>query len=340
MFLHIIQRKNSTGLYQAAGQRLGGGMVWAYCAFFTPCNCHRVYVTKYASVDKWLINPFEKDDAKMKWLLIVFVLLGLYGGVSAEPICTHIDMAWLARQAPLPEDARIVHKKDQGNLCEVVLALEGDLVPVYAGKDFLLVGKLFKNRKFITGETLDSLEEVAREERLKADEREALDKEKRKAVLQKNLKVLADLTLFSFKPGKADRFLYVITDPNCSYCKKLLPELEILAMENHIEIRVILFPVLGSESREMAAQAICEKLSYEAYGKMKFVPGAKCSQADLLLEKTMPFFSDAGFSFVPVVISGDGTWVVEGNDLAQVKQHLGISCDQVDGVSPAGCTKD
>lgn len=277
----------------------------------------------------------------MKWMLMFFVLLGVCPGVSAEPICTHIDMDWLVKQAPLPEDARIVHKKDQGGVCEVVLALEGDLVPVYAGKDFLLVGKLFKNQKFITGETLDSLAEVAREERLKADEREALDKEKRKAFLQKNITVLADLTLFSFKPGKVERFVYVITDPNCSYCKKLLPELEILAMENHIEIRVILFPVLGSESRGMATQAICQKLSYEAYGQMKFVPDSPdCSQADLLLEKTMPFFSDAGFSFVPVVISGDGAWVVEGNDMAQVKQHLGISCDEVDGVSPKGCAKD
>lgn len=276
----------------------------------------------------------------MKWMLMFFLLLGLCPGVSAEPLCTHIDIDWISKHAPLPEGARIVHKKDQGDLCEVVLSLGGDLVPVYAGKDFLLVGKLFKNQKFITGETLDSLSEVAREERLKADEKEALGKGKRKAFLQKNIKVLADLTLFSFKPGKADRFLYVITDPNCSYCKKLMPDLEILAMENHIEIRVILYPVLGPESREMAVQAICEKLSYEAYGQMQFVPGSKCSQADLLLEKTMPFFSDAGFSFVPVVISGDGAWVVEGSDIAQVKQHLGISCDEKDGSSPAGCGKN
>jgi hypothetical protein len=277
----------------------------------------------------------------MKWVLIFFVLLGLSGGVSAEPICSHIDMDWLGQQAPLPGDARIVQKKDQGGVCEVILALEGDLIPVYAGKDFLLVGKLFKKGEFITGETLASLAEVAREERSKADEKEALDREKRKAFLQKNIKVLDDLTLFSFKPGKADRFLYVVTDPNCSHCKKLLPELEILAMENHLEIRVILFPMLGSKSREMAVQAICQKFSYEAYGQMQFVPDSPgCSQADLLLEKIIPFFSEAGFSFVPVVISGDGAWVVEGSDLAQVKQHLGISCDEVDGVSPAGCSKD
>ena len=107
----------------------------------------------------------------MKWMLMFFLLLGLCPGVSAEPVCTHIDIDWLAKQAPLPEDARIVHKKDQGDLCEVVLSLEGDLVPVYAGKDFLLVGKLFKNQKFITGETLDSLSEVAQIGRASCRER-------------------------------------------------------------------------------------------------------------------------------------------------------------------------
>ena len=74
---------------------------------------------------------------------------------------------------------------------------------------------------------------------------------------------MEDLTVFSFKPGKADTFLYVVTDPNCSYCKKLMPDLEILAMENHLEIKVVLFPVLGPKSRDMTVQTICEAYSYE-----------------------------------------------------------------------------
>jgi len=62
-----------------------------------------------------------------------------------------------------------------------------------------------------------------------------------------------------------------------------------------------------------------------------------CSQADILLEKTMPFFSRVALSFVPVVISGDGTWVVEGNDISQVKQNLGIACDDEASDSSKGC---
>ena len=265
----------------------------------------------------------------MRWLLVFFGLLVLGSDVVALPACTHVDMDWLSLQAPLPGNAKIVYKKDLGGLCEIVLSLDGELVPLYAGEDFLLVGKLFKNKKLITRETLVSLEDVAEKERIKANEIKALEKEKRKTFFQKNLSNLEDLTLFSFKPGKADTFLYVVTDPNCSYCKRLMPDLEILAMENHLEIKVVLFPVLGPKSREMAVQAICESYFYQDYKHIQFQEDTLgCRQADRYLEKVMPFFSRAGLAFVPVVVSGDGTWVVEGNNIAQVKSYLGIDCDE------------
>ncbi len=275
----------------------------------------------------------------MRWILVFFLLLILSSDASAASVCTHVDMDWLSQQVSLPGEAKIVYKKDQSGLCEVVLSLEGDLVPLYAGKNFILVGKLFKEKKLITLETLDALEDVARKERTKANEKKASEKEKKKAFFQKNLKFLEDLTLFSFKPGKADKFLYVVTDPNCSYCKKLMSSLEILAMENYLEIKVILFPMLGPNSRDMAVQAICENYSYEEYGQIQYKPNTGCSRADILLEKTMPFFSRAGLSFVPVVISGDATWMVEGNDIIQVKQHLGLTSDDGSGDTSTGCAK-
>jgi len=264
----------------------------------------------------------------MRWTLVFFVLLVLSSAVSAEPVCTHVDIEWISQQAPMSQDAKIVYKKDLGELCEVVLALDGGLVSLYAGKDFLLVGNLYKDKKSITRETLGALSNIARKERIKADEKEELKTEKRKAFFQQNIRELDDLTLFSFKPGKCNKILYVVTDPNCPYCNMLMPDLEILAIKNQIEIKVILFPILGSKSRDMATQAICEKYSYQEYRQIQFQPDTPgCRQADILLEKIMSFFSSAVLSFVPVVISGDGTWVVEENDISQVKQHLGIACD-------------
>ena len=121
----------------------------------------------------------------MRWSLVFFLLVVLGADVFAAPGCIHIDMEWLSQQAPLPGNARIVYKKDLGSVCEVVLVMDGDLVPFYAGEDFLLAGQLFKNKKFITQETLNSLEDVAKKERSKADEKNALEKENRKAFFKK-----------------------------------------------------------------------------------------------------------------------------------------------------------
>jgi len=276
----------------------------------------------------------------MRWMVLFFVLLALSSDLYGASICTHVDGEWLSRQAPLPANAKIVYKKDHGTLCETVIAVNGELVPLYAGKDFLLVGTLFKEKKVITQETLDSLEDVALMERTRDHEKKAVENERRQLFFKKNLKTLDDLTLFSLKQGETDRFLYVVTDPNCPHCKKLIQDLEIVAFENHLEIKVIIFPVLGPESREMAVQTICEKYLKD-HGKDQ-VPqdGSGCSQADLLLEKTMPFFFKAALSFVPVVISGDGAWVVEGNDISQVKQNLGIGDGDGSDASPMGCAPD
>jgi hypothetical protein len=311
---------------------------WHYqSAFLFLVNAKRFMVL----TDKKMINDWNirwKGKFKMRWMVVFFVLLVFSSAVFAEPVCTHIDMEWISQQVPLSKEAKIVYKKDQGELCEVVLALNGSLVSLYAGKDFLLVGNLFKDKKSITRETLDALADIARKERIKADKKEELKTEKRKAFFQQNIRELDDLALFSFKPGNPDKILYVVTDPNCPYCNMLIPDLEILAIENQIEIKVILFPVLGSKSRDMATQAICGKYSYQEYRQIQFQPDTPgCSQAGILLEKIMSFFSRAALSFVPVVISGDGTWVVEENDISQVKQNLGIVCDDGASDSSKGC---
>ncbi len=81
------------------------------------------------------------------------------------------------------------------------------------------------------------------------------------------------------------------------------------------------------------------EVELRTYRQMQFQPDTPgCRQADILLEKTMSFFSRAALSFVPVVISGDGTWVVEENDISQVKQNLGIICDDGTSDSSKRCT--
>ena len=67
-----------------------------------------------------------------------------------KSVCDHVTLAWLQTQVPVPKDAKVVFRKEQGGLCEAVLSIEGGLAPVYAGKDFIVAGQLYKNGVSIT----------------------------------------------------------------------------------------------------------------------------------------------------------------------------------------------
>ncbi len=117
------------------------------------------------------LNQELKEEDKMRMKLIIlgmYILLSITPQVLAGSVCSHVDLAWVASHAPLSSDAKIVFKQEQGDLCEVVISIDGRLTPVYAGKDFIVAGRMFKSQKAVTLETMDSLSDVAEQERLKA----------------------------------------------------------------------------------------------------------------------------------------------------------------------------
>ncbi|WP_287126790.1 hypothetical protein [Desulfobacter sp.] len=277
--------------------------------------------------------------------LAVF-MLGFFifsAGVSsghAESVCEHVTLAWLQTQVSIPKDAELVFKKEQGVLCEAVLSINGGLAPVYAGKDFIVAGQMYKNGVSITRMTMSSLSEVADAERKKAKEKEAKDVEMRKSFFKLHAAELADLVSLSFAPGGvSDKFIYVISDPACSHCKALLDGLEEVAAEADLALKLVIYPVLGENSKAMTADVICEHLGYGAYKTMKKTGPAKgCDKANQRINKTFDLLNKADISFVPLVVAHDGSWVVEGNDICSVREHLGL--DPGTGEKGGGCKKD
>ncbi|MDD9303853.1 MAG: hypothetical protein HUK40_16520 [Desulfobacter sp.] len=122
-----------------------------------------------------------------------FVFFGILPLAMANDACTHVDLDWISAQAPLPPDAKIVFKQEQSGLCEVVLSIEGRLAPIYAGKDFVMAGQMYKQGQALTRETMDGLSDVAQEEQKAAKEKEALLVEKRKAFFKTRIKSLPPL---------------------------------------------------------------------------------------------------------------------------------------------------
>ncbi|MDD9303854.1 MAG: hypothetical protein HUK40_16525 [Desulfobacter sp.] len=130
----------------------------------------------------------------------------------------------------------------------------------------------------------------------------------------------------------------MITDPNCSHCKELMSNLEELAFEAKLFLEMIIYPVLGTKSRDMSAHAICNDYSYEDYQGMTGENAmAICEKADELIKKTNDLFKLAQISFVPLVVASDGSWVVEGNDICKVRTHLGLETQGDETGSGKGC---
>jgi len=270
--------------------------------------------------------------SKIRFRCLAAFMLGLFilsAGVSSsggESVCGHVTLAWLRSQVPVPEDAQLVLKQEQGMLCEAVLSIKGGLAPVYAGRDFIVAGRLYKNGVSVTRTTMAGLSGVADAERKKAEEREAKAVEMRRAFFKTHAPDLADLVSLGFSSGgPSDTFIYVISDPACGHCRTLLDDLEAVAAETGLALKLIIYPILGEKSKSLAAHVICNHLGYGAYKTLEKDVAAKgCQKADQRINKTFALLKQADISFVPLVVARDGAWVVEGNDACSVREHLGL----------------
>ncbi len=281
----------------------------------------------------------------MKQIRIILLILWLIWGIPipgvSESVCSHVDIEWASKHIPLPPDAKVVLKKKREQLCEVILRAEGSLVPVYAGKNFILAGQLFKNGRSVTRDSMAAISDKIRTEQNQTGKNNNIEKARLEAFFKKKANALAEFVFLSFKPNKTDAFIYVVTDPACPYCKDLLQKLKPVALETRVEIKVIAYPILGQRSRNMAVHAICNQYSYQEYIRIKMgEPSDSCTRSEVLLEKTGQFFRSAGLSFVPLVIAGDGSWIVDINDIAKIREHLGVASEKGGGGSGGVCISD
>ena len=80
--------------------------------------------------------------------------------------------------------------------------------------------------------------------------------------------------------GKGERKLFVFSDPDCPYCKRLEPE---LAKLDNVSIHIFLLPVLGPDSLEKSRNAWCAKDRTRVYLDWMLnnapIPKASCDTA-------------------------------------------------------------
>jgi thiol:disulfide interchange protein DsbC len=113
-----------------------------------------------------------------------------------------------------------------------------------------------------------------------------------------------------FKPKKTKHVVYVFTDIDCGYCRKLHSEMsEYLAAG--IEVRYLFFPRagLGSESYHKAVAVWCAKDRQAALTKAKKGESIDMKECDNPVQAHMKLGEEFGASGTPMLITDKGTLI-------------------------------
>lgn len=104
--------------------------------------------------------------------------------------------------------------------------------------------------------------------------------------------------------GDGSRVLYVFSDPECGYCKRLEPTLQQL---KNVTIYTFLYPVLGEKSNAAAKNVWCAKDRNKAWTehmlKGSDSPAAEC---DNPIQRNVTMGSSFGITGTPTLISATG----------------------------------
>lgn len=122
--------------------------------------------------------------------------------------------------------------------------------------------------------------------------------------------------------GKGDRKLYVFSDPDCPFCKRLEPE---LAKLDNVTIYTFLYPLeqLHPDAKRKAEIVWCAKDRAKAWDEFmasgKLPEGTRC---DTPVERNIRLGSSLGINGTPTIITGDGSMVPGFVPAAELERRL------------------
>ncbi len=253
-----------------------------------------------------------------------FVLIFFPASAFSASVCKHVSMQFISRHLPLPVQARIIKKQERGSICEVILQTKNELAPIYVGKDFVLIGQLLQKKKSVTAQTMEQLAKSGKEKKEQLAMNRMLNDAKKKSFLKTHIARLRQFVAITLKPqGPARDEIYVVTDPACSHCKKLLSSLQKLTAQS-VAIHIIIYPVLGTTSQKLTEAAICRQSSFGEYMELNKSSRltSRCQKGKKYIEATCQFLEQADITSVPLTVGPEAKWLVEGNRVDEIKRHL------------------
>ncbi len=184
-----------------------------------------------------------------------------------------------------------IRKIKVANLCEVVVKLGLDrkgLFYVDPTGRYIIAGRILDlvTKRNITGERLAELN--------------------RRFLSKKQLAQLDKMVDFTY--GKSSNIIYLITDPDCPFCKRAEAILDQLVKEGKLRVKVILLPLerLHPQAKKKAISILCDKKGFEALRK-GYSSKNQCQTGKEKVEKNIKFLlRDLRIHATPTFVFPDG----------------------------------
>jgi len=224
-------------------------------------------------------------------------------GTASNP-CDFNATEVIEKNAPLKGLPYEVVSKEpvSSKLCEVVLELNNQLIPLYTDGEVLISGEAWKGKKPITQERLEQIRERIKEERLKTLER---------------------FTVAEYKPKNfKGRWFYFVSDPECPYCNWVKEKVKDVSDRTGWGIKLVFLPLpFHKGALEKAKSFVCSNKTFEDYLKDDYGSNPDCKGAQKF-NKALKELSFVRATPTFIVPTEKGVEVVVGANIEKLRKII------------------
>jgi thiol:disulfide interchange protein DsbC len=173
-------------------------------------------------------------------------------------------------------------------LCQIQIKIGPQHHLLYSDSrgNFLLTGNLHETAsgKNLTQETVQLLNRLTPEELIQAE----------------------SLTAFTLGQGK--KIVYLVTDPQCPFCKQAESLIKKLIQQENLSVRFLFFPLDSHKgAKEQCISILCDNKGIEGF-ESGYRSDNQCSEGTKKVNNTITFLQKKGINSTPTFIFTDGIY--------------------------------
>jgi thiol:disulfide interchange protein DsbC len=231
---------------------------------------------------------------------MVFPLSGSAECPPAEKLQKGIEKIFPKLQFELTK----IGPSEMPGLCQSQLKVGNQIYLLYFDPrgEFLFSGNLFEVK---TGKNL-TLETQQLANRLSPDDVRYLE------------------TLSPFSLGNGKKIVYLVTDPQCPYCKQAESLLRKMVTKEDLQVRFLLFPLDSHKgAKEQCISILCDNKGVEEFDT-GYQSNNQCPEGIKKIDNTITFLQKKGISSTPTFIFSDGIYISGLMPEEELRKRLGL----------------